>query len=153
MFWFDVDEQIKNDHFCIFLLHNWNLKSSVHEKLIFTQMCIRITVGVSTIVVDPGSTHFNDKIWHSYQMEFFFTTQNTQFDQMFGQLRSEQSDRKSVGSDSWFSIWWLRKMANFITISCGFCRYNDIQNSREIEKVLKIVYCSISHCLACEAMT
>ena len=62
MFWFDVDEQIKNDHFCIFLLHNWNLQESVYEKLIFTKICIRITVGISTIVVDPVCTHFNDKI-------------------------------------------------------------------------------------------
>ena len=32
MFWFDVDEQIKNDHFCIFLVHNWNLEESLHEN-------------------------------------------------------------------------------------------------------------------------
>lgn len=71
MFWFDVGEQVKNDHFCIFLLHTWNLKGSVHEKIVFTQICIRITVGVSKIVVDPGCTHFNDKIDIRIRWEFF----------------------------------------------------------------------------------
>ena len=34
-------------------------------------MCIRITVGVSTIVVDPGCTHFNDKIDIHIRCKFF----------------------------------------------------------------------------------
>ena len=34
-------------------------------------MCIRITVGVSKIVVDPGCTHFNDKIDIRIRWEFF----------------------------------------------------------------------------------
>ena len=70
MFWFEVDEHFKNDHFFIFLLHNWNLKESVHEKLIFTPIGIRITVGVSTLVVGTGCTHFNYKIYIRIGWEF-----------------------------------------------------------------------------------
>ena len=76
MIWFDVDEQIKNDHFCIFLVHNWNLKESVHEKLIFTSIYIRITVGVSTIAVDPGCIHFNNKIDIHIRWKFFHNTEH-----------------------------------------------------------------------------
>ena len=71
MFWFEVDEHFKNDHFFIFLLHNWNLKESVHEKLIFTPIGIRITVGVSTLVVGTGCTHFNYKIYIRIGWDFF----------------------------------------------------------------------------------
>ena len=88
-------------------------------------------------------------------MKIFFTTQNTYFDWIFIQLRSEQSDTDFCRSDSWFSIWQLRKMVDFIAISCGFfkkCRYNDIQNAREIEKYSK--YCTTNeiHWHACVAM-
>ena len=57
--------------FLYFLLHNWSLKESVHEKLIFTPIGIRITVGVSTLVVGTGCTHFNYKIYIRIGWEFF----------------------------------------------------------------------------------
>lgn len=43
-------------------------------------------------------------------------------------------------------------MIDLLSISCRFCRYNDLQNSLEIEKIFKIVYCSIIHCRACAAI-
>ena len=95
---------------------------------------------------------FNYKIDSHVKWKFFSQHLSLSLIWYCRQHRSEQSYTDFCRTDYWFSVWHLRKMINFPSISCRFCWCNELQNSREIEKVFKIVYCSMIHCHACVAM-
>ena len=114
-----------------------------------------ITVWVSTIVVYPGCTYFNDKIDIKIRWKFFSQPRTLILIEYLDNFVQNSRIQISVDqihdfrSDSWekWSISYQYRVGFFKK-----CRYNDIQNAREIEKYSK--YCTTNeiHWHACVTM-